>query len=134
MRKTILTTILVLILLTFMGCGGKTYTFNYSLDKIESIEIVSAENSLQFTVIKKLSETEQDVFLEQFQEIEFDNYYFGDPMSVSGDAVKITYRNGEYEMISCYWSEFVRDGEVYFIRKSCDEKVFNELLSNFIDN
>lgn len=55
-------------------------------------------------------------------------------MSVSGDAVKITYRNGEYEMISCYWSEFVRDGEVYFIRKSCDEKVFNELLSNFIDN
>ena len=71
---------------------------------------------------------------QKFQEIEFDNYYFGDPMSVSGDAVKITNRNGEYEMISCYWSEFVRDGEVYFIRKSCDEKVFNELLSNFIDN
>ena len=33
MRKTILTTILVLILLTLMGCGGKTYTFNYSFNQ-----------------------------------------------------------------------------------------------------
>ncbi len=117
--------LILLVLLTFTGCGEKTYLFQKSVNEIESVEIVSAENSLAFTVIKTLSETEKNNFLEQFQRIPFDSYVVGDPMSVNGNAVKITYQNGDYEIICDYWAEYIKDGEVYFVRKSCDEKDFN---------
>lgn len=126
-------TLFVLALLMFTGCGATTYSFKESVDEIESIEIVSAENSLEFTVTKTLSETEKNDFLEQFQVMKFDNYYVGDPMSINGNAVKITYQNGDYEMICHYWAEYVKNGEVYFVRKSCDEEDFNKLLNNFLE-
>lgn len=115
----------------FTGCGEKTYSFQKTVDEIQSIAIVSAKSSLDFTVIKELSQTEQKVFLEKFKTIEFQNYYIGDPMSLSGDAIKITYQNGDYEMICYYWSEYVKNGEVYFVPKNCDEDTFNDLLENF---
>jgi len=121
------------VILIFVGCTGKPYLFENPVDEIERIEIVSAENSLEFTVTKTLSETEKEDFLEQFQMIKFDSYYLGDPMSIHGDAVKITYRNGDYEMICHYWAEYVKNGEVYFVWKSCDEDDFNNLLNNFLE-
>ncbi|MCI8332196.1 MAG: hypothetical protein HFE78_05170 [Clostridiales bacterium] len=133
MKKILFFELLMLIIMTFTACSEKTYLFKNSVDEIESIEIVSAENSLEYTVIKTLSEPERKDFLEQFQIIKFDRYYVGDPMSVNGNAVKTTYQDGNYEMICYYWAEYVKDGEIYFIRKSCDEKVFNELLNRFLE-
>ena len=132
MKKLLFITLLLLVLLSFAGCSEKTYMLKNSVDEIKSIEIVSAENSLEYTVTKTLSETEKEDFLEQLQKIKFDSYYVGDPMSVNGNAVKITYQKGDYEMICYYWAEYVKDGEVYFVRKSCDEEEFNELLNNFL--
>ena len=54
-------------------------------------------------------------------------------MSVNGNAVKITYLNGDYEMICYYWAEYVKNGEAYSVRNSCDEKEFNELLNSFLE-
>ena len=54
-------------------------------------------------------------------------------MSVSGNAVKITYQSGAYEMICYYWAEYVENGEVYFIRKSCDMESFNEIINHFLE-
>ena len=122
-----------LIMIFLTSCSAKPYSFKEPIDEIESIEIVSAENSLEFTVTKTLSETEKEDFLEQFQMIKFYSYFVGDPMSVNGDAVKITYQNGDYEMICYYWAEYVKNGEVYFVQKSCDEKDFNELLNSFLE-
>ena len=133
MKKRILIITFVFISAIFIGCSGKSYSFKGSIDEIEFIEIVSAENSLEYTVLKTLSDTEKDDFLEQFQTIQFRSYYVGEPMSVNGDAVKITYQNGAYEMICHYWAEYVKNGEVYFVRKSCDEKVFQELLNGFLE-
>lgn len=133
MKKRSFITLFLLILLMFFGCSKKTYVFKDSIDKIESIEIVSAENSLEFTIIKTLSETEKNDFLEKFQMIKFNSYYIGDPMEISGNAVKITYQNGDYEIICYYWAEYVKNGEVYFVRKSCDEKDFNDLLNIFLE-
>ena len=56
------------------GCGGNPYSFKEPIDEIESIEIVSAENSLEFTVLKTLSEEEKEDFLERFQTMEFHKY------------------------------------------------------------
>ena len=131
MKKILFVGLILVVLLLFTGCGEKTYVFKNPVDKIESIEIVSAKSSLEFTVTKTLSETEKNDFIEKFQTIEFYSYFFGDPMSVNGDAVKISYQNGDYEMVCYYWAEYVKNGEVYFIRKSCDEKEFNALLDRF---
>lgn len=133
MKKLLLFCYILAVMLLLYGCGEKKYEFKRPVDKIENIEIVSAESSLEFTVIKTLSETEKNDFIKKFQAIKFYSYYIGDPMSVHGNSVKITYQNEDYEMICCYWSEYVKNGEVYFVRKRCDEKEFNELLNNFLN-
>ena len=133
MKKGCFVLSVFLLLLAFTGCSEKVYSFKNPVDEIERIEIVSAENSFSFTVIKTLSETEKDDFLEQFQAIRFHSYYIGDPMSVHGDAIKITYRGGDYEMVCYYWAEYVKNGQIYPVRKSCDEGAFYELLDRFLD-
>ena len=130
-NRVLIISLLCLLILT--GCSSPTYSFKKSLKEIESIEIVYAESSLQFTIIKKLSEMEKNNFLEGFQKIKFNNYYMGDPMSVYGNSVKVTYQNGDYEMICYNWAEYVKNGETYFIRKNCNEKEFNDLLNNFLE-
>lgn len=133
MKKILLPTILfLLIAITFTGCSKKPYSFSEPIDEIESIELVSAENSLNFTVKKTLSKKEKNNFIEQFQKIQFTDYYIGDPMSVSGNAVKITYQNGNYEMVCHYWSEYVKDGVIYYRWKSCEKDEFNKLFNNFL--
>lgn len=133
MKKKMLFIILFLpVLFSLTSCSAKPYPFQAQIDEIESIEIVSAESCLEYTVVKVLSEAEKDRFLKQFNEIKFRDYYMGDPMSVHGDTIKITYRSGVYEMICFFWSEYVENGDIYFVSKYCDEKAFNNLLNNFL--
>ena len=132
MRKIVII-LVIFSILTFIGCGQTSYIFNNSLSEIKEIEIVDAENSLDFTVIKVLSDEEMGDFLEKFKKIKFNTYYIGDPMAVNGISVKITYNNNDYEMICHYWSEYVKDGEIYFVRQSCDEIEFIELLNNYLN-
>ncbi len=132
MKRILLVGWILTVLLSFTGCGEKPYEFENPVDEIESIEIVFAENSLEFTVVKTLSETEKNDFIEKFQKIEFDRYIIGDPFSVYGNAVKISYQNGDYEMVCHYWADYVKNGEIHFLWKNCDEKEFNELLNSFL--
>ena len=131
--KKILSCVLVFFLLTFVGCESKSYVLKNSVEEIESIEIVYAESSTAFSTLKKLSEDEKADFLTKFQKLKFSSYYFGDPMSVSGRTIKITYRNGNYEMICHYWAEYVKDGEIYFIKRNCDEDEFNSFIDFYME-
>lgn len=134
MKKYISVALLLLVLLALTGCSGKPYEFKKSVDEIKTIEIVWAEDSLDYTVRKTLSESEKEEFLEQFLELEFDRYLFGDPSSVHGDAVKITYKNGDYEIICHHWAEYVKNGKAGFLWKNCeDDEDFNNLLKKFSD-
>lgn len=132
MRKILLPIILLLlILVTLTGCCRDSYSFKEPIDEIESIEIVSAENSLEFTIVKTLSEEERKDFLEQFQAMEF-HKYLGDPTDLYGDAIKITYQSGIYEMICPFGAEYVEYGIIQYRWRSCDEDEFNKLLNNFL--
>ena len=130
--KRLLIILFSLVLVCLTGCVGREYPFKEPIDEIESIEIVWAENSLEFTVIKTLSEEEKKDFLEQFQAIEFYGY-FGDPDNLYGDSIKITYKNGTYEMVCSYTAEYVEDGEIHFLWESCDEEEFNALVNSFLE-
>lgn len=131
-KKLLFISLFSLIVIFLTSCIGNLYSFKEPIDEIESIEIVSAENSLDFTVIKTLSETEKEDFLEQFQEIKFYKY-LGDPPAVHGEAIKINYKNGVYEMICYYSAEYVEDGVIHFLWKRCNEEEFNKLRNNFLE-
>ena len=132
MKKFICIGLILTIILSFVGCGEKNYTFKDNIENITGVEIVFAKNSSDYSVEKSLSDSEIKKFLEMFKTIEFKTYYFGDPMSVGGNAVKINYISGDYEIICYHWAEYIKDGEIYPIRKSCDEKEFNNLLNAFM--
>ena len=132
MKKFLSVFFLFSVLLFFVACSASPYAFKKTVGEIECVEIVFAENSFDYTVIKKLSETEMIDFMEQFKRIKFSTYYFGDPMSVYGDAVKITYQEGDYELICHHWSAYVKDGESYSVWKNCDEEEFQNILNFFL--
>lgn len=133
MKRILCVILFMLEMLIFTGCTPETYTLKRAAGEIERIEIVVANTSLDYSVKKALSPMEIVHFLEEFQKIKFNTYYIGDPMSIYGDSVKITYQNGDYEMICFYWSEYVENGEIYYIKKNCNENEFNELLNQFLD-
>lgn len=133
MKKILLSVVsCLLILITLAGCQAGPYPFKEPVSEIESIEIVSAESSLEFTVIKTLSETEKQIFLQQFKKIKFYDY-LGDRPDVCGDAIKITYKSDIYEMICFFGAEYVENGVNQYRWESCDEDEFNELLNNFLE-
>ncbi len=121
----------VLFLFSFTSCNGEQFYFTESVEEIESIEIVSASNSLEFTVLKTLSEEETKDFLARFQRMKFYKYW-GDPPRLHGDAIRITYKSGIYEMICAYTVEYVEDGKIQFRWRRCNETEFNELLHRFL--
>lgn len=131
MKKRILFIILsVFILFFFTGCSVEQYS-EVVVDEIERVEIVSAENSLEYTVIKKLSEVEEDMFIEQLLNVKFYQSY-GDPPELSGDCIKITYNNGVFEMLCDNTMEYVENGRAHLLFKACDEEVFNNLYNSFL--
>ena len=133
MRKSIFIILLFCLLLSFVSCEKKAYTFQQSVDKIERIDIVLAENSRESIVIKTLSEEQKKEFLDRFKEIEFGRIYFGDPTTVNGTAVKMIYQNGDYEIICHYWSDYVSAETTSFGWRYCDEKLFNDLVNAFLE-
>ncbi len=129
--KKISVFLIMIILLFFTSCDGISYSFKNTIDEIKSIEIVEAKNSREYTVLKTLSELEKEDFIKRFEEIIFHRWFFGDPLSVSGKSVKITYVTGDYEIVCYRWAEYV-NADVYFIRRYCDKEEFNELLDLYL--
>lgn len=114
-----------------MGCQGTAYSLLKPADEIESIEIVWAENSLEYSVKKILSETEKGQFLDQLGTIEWVDYW-GDPPGVYGNTIKVTYNDGTYEMICFFSAEYVEEGTAQFRWLRCKETQFNELIQHFL--
>ena len=133
MKKLLFFVASLVLLFSCTGCNEQKYSLKYSSDQICAIEIVSADSSLNYTVLKVLSETEKNSFIQQLETIAYRQYFIGDPKSISGIALKITYREGDYEMISSSWAEYVKDGDVFYIRRNCDDEAFNELVYDFLN-
>ena len=141
MKKALLLVITIItILFILSSCRTKTnYEFLETTDSIEEISIVE----LSFDDDGALVETEKraiydvDVFLDTFKRIDCYKYY-GDPLGatqegVKDTVVKITYKDGGYELIS--WrgqSKYtVENGLEYYAGYSVfDEAQFKELIES----
>lgn len=132
-KYVIFLVIILLFCMAFTGCEKKPYKFEQSVDEIEKIEIVELKSVFDFTVIKTISEIEKTDFMEQLQTINFSCYY-GNPRNIAGVAIKITYNNEIYEVISYKTGKRVVGEKVSTVRKWCEEEDFNKLLNNFLND
>ncbi len=130
MKKLLIASLVASILMLLAGCGKERFTFRESSNEVKSVEFVSAESSLKYTIVKTLSDTEKDVFLDQVQKVEF-RRYVGDPTELYGDAIKITYQSENYEMISYFATEYVENGKIQYRFMRCGEGNFNNLWDKF---
>lgn len=123
------------------SCNGKTnYGFLYPEDDIISIEIgyvedinVNDEITQEFIVIKTLMNDKFSLFLGEFNDVACFKYYT-DPGTLRNESngIKITYINGDFEIIGKHGQAKYKDGNYrtygyyYF-----DDDMFQELLDNW---
>ena len=131
MHKIICVSCVLLLVFSLMGCQETAYPFLKSVDEIASVEIVWAENSLEYSTQKTLSETEKRQFLDRLGTVKWTEY-LGDPPGVYGNTIKVTYNDGTYEMICFFSAEYVEEGTAQFRWLRCKETQFNELIQHFL--
>lgn len=104
MRCKILKICILLSSILLMGCEKKVdYEFLHSLDEVSVIEIVKVNDVYENDELKqeKMSEIENiNEFFMEFQNLDCYSIYT-DPQGIEGEQeiIKITYENGEYELI-----------------------------------
>ena len=132
MKKLFLLFLSSVIAVMSIGCMKKTFPFHQEVAEITSVEIVEAQSSKEFTVKCSVSSDEIDDFIVKLQKIKFGKS-IGDPISIHGNAIKITYANDDYEIITHFASEYVENDVAYLLFVYCDEEEFNDLISKYLD-
>lgn len=122
------------------GCGKTEYKLNQSVENIVKVEVIlmgeihDPYTKHEVTLIKEISINEVNTFIDDFKNVEcFD--VFGDPKTLfAGDkGFKVTYTNGDYEIITYYAQGSYKKGKYlssegyhYF-----DEEQFNNLVEKY---
>ena len=137
MKKYIIYISLIVLVLIFMsGCEKKAeYEFLQPNENIVKIEYVTDWYNNETILINELSKDKTEKFLIDFKNI--DCYtYFTDPGSIEPgeDAIKITYTNGEFELINRTGQELYKDekfkylGLYYF-----DSEQFQDFINKYFE-
>ena len=122
-----------------VGCNKLTgpYKLAYSSQEIDSISIVLItddvyDSNIQFETLYKV--TEKEVFMEDFFEIIYKRFTFGDPTYLtSGDyAILVYYSIENYEFIGHYAQSVISNNVLHFGKYYCDEQDFLNFLKNYI--
>lgn len=144
MKKMLSICSFVLLLIIFTGCS-KAVEYELMNDKTEiaSIEIVklgkfdSEEDSFGETVISVIED--HDGFLKEFNEVDCSNHLFNPSGVYEGETlVKITYKNGEYELIDYdgqgkyqHFDKHPSNFDAYSGYRDLDKKQFEALIEKY---
>lgn len=105
--------VLLLFSLFISGCKEICYwEIGGSLDEIEKIEIIEIKDFYKndFEIICEIDEDNYEELINDVANLQFKSY-FGSPQKPEGKAIKITFKNGNYDLISdiepkhCYKDE-----------------------------
>ena len=140
---TIFFTIFTVLFLLVSCSSTKCYwEFKQELSNISEVCIVNIDyfdnGSENITILKEFSESEYEYIFNEVKNIEMSSYY-GNLKTPSGNAIKISFFNGEYDIISCvepkhylYCKKEQKIlGENSYLR--CDNEQFNVLIESFLD-
>ena len=132
MKKVVLFSLMVLVsfpLLT-VGCAALPYSFAQKTDEIERIEIVSIDND-DCSIMTSIPEVSKEAFLDDFMRIHF-RRYLGDPSALYGYVIRFVYKDGSYEMVSWFTSEYISNGKKQYILIGCNEAEYNAILDKWM--
>jgi hypothetical protein len=120
-------------LLFTTGCEIETeFDYMQKVDEIVNIEIVEVDKN-DTTIKKDLNKDEENNIISDILKLKCYEY-FNDPCcTISGDVVKITYSNGNYELISASSCEYFTNGKGCFRMIYFDTPAFNNLISKYIN-
>lgn len=134
-----LTFLLFLIAFTSLGCVSKkqTYLLYDDINNIEQISIVQLHEDDSYIILKTIPDTGINYFLTLFNDIKFEQYFFGDPTFITdGDtAILFKYKTGDCEFVSYYAQKIViaKTNDIFFGRVYCDKSIFFNFL-DFVSN
>jgi len=144
MKKSIFIAVLCLLSVLLVSCTVP-YSFMHGEPDIDTIkiEIVNLETEMGYhagspyneeniSVIKVIETDKNEEFLSDFKKIKSYQPIFGSRIdSVSGEAIRITYANGDIELITDYGTATVEDGEISIQTTTFDADSFSELIDKY---
>ena len=144
MKKGILITVLCLLSLILVSCSAP-YSFMHGEPDIDTIkiEIVNLEVDMGYhegfdyseeyvTVIKAIESDKNEEFLSDFKKIKCYQPVVGSRIdSISGKAIRITYANGDIELITHYGTATVQNGEIHNSTTTFDSDQFSKLIDKY---
>ena len=130
----------LLCLTLLLSCGKTKYEFMHPREDMVSVEIVEADyDYIQGIASQKtlVVINEYNNFINKLENIEYGRYLIGDPTGIDSKciAVKITYKNGDYEVFDYGARSKYISGEFYDVYcgyGSFSKKEFYALLEEYI--
>lgn len=133
--------IIIIILLFSSACMKNEFNFIQPIENVEKVEViliglpVMSENRHEETILYELKQIEYKGALEAILDLDSDRLYTS-PVSLFPDmkAFKITYKNGDYEIINNSGQGTLINGkykpEGYY---TFDHTKFNELIGKYLN-
>ena len=144
MKKGILFVVLCLLAVLLVSCAVP-YSFMHGEPDIDTIriEIVNLETEMGYhsgvpydeeniSVIKVIETDKNEEFLSDFKKIKSYQPNFGSRIEcISGVAIRITYADGDVELITDYGTATVENGEIWNHTTTFDPDAFSELINKY---
>ena len=128
--KLFLCTICVLL---FSSCGFFTPEYSCEIDEVNLVQIVMIEGAVEgeyrykYTVLTQVSDVE--AFVSRLNEIPY-SINWGDPYPIETQkiAIRIEYKNGDYDLLQQSGQSINRTGSGYY---RFDDEEFEKLISSY---
>ena len=144
MKKYIFIAMICLLLVLLVSCTVP-YSFMHGEPDIDTIqiEIINLETEMGYnegshyneetiSVIKIIETDKNKEFLSDFKKIKSYQPNFGSRIDcISGVAIRITYANGDIELITDYGTATVENGEISIQTTTFDADSFSELIDKY---
>ena len=144
MKKSILIVLICLLSFLLVSCAVP-YSFLHGEADIDTIqiEIVNLETAMGYhegspyneediSVIKVIESHRNKAFLSDFKKVKSYQPNFGSRIeSISGVAIRITYANGDVELITQYGTATVTNGKIWNHTTTFDKDGFSELIDKY---
>ena len=154
MKKSILIATICLLSILLVSCAillvscAVPYSFMHGEPDIDTIkiEIVNLKTEMGYhvgspyseenvSVIKVIENDKIEDFLSDFKKIKSYQPYFGSRIDcITGEAIRITYANGDIELITHHGTATVTNGEIWNQTTTFDSDAFSELIDKYSKN
>lgn len=144
MKKLLLCMALCILTMIFTSCSV-SYRFSQDMSDLDQIQMAivdlktemgyhagSPYSEKEVTVIKAIETDKKEDFLSDFKTVKCYQPNFGSRIDcISGKAIRITYPNGEIELITHYGTATVKEGKIHTQTITFDVDDFSKLLDNY---